>query len=73
MRPHFARLSDAKKAGEVTVPPAWIIDQIRKRKPLEERPQPRVEIDEYPPPGWKRPERRGEEQERGVCIIDFSV
>lgn len=72
MRLHFGQLPDAKKAGEVKVPPAWIIEQIRKRKPLEDRPQPRVEIEEYPPPGYRPPERAPpEEGQRGVEIIQL--
>jgi hypothetical protein len=53
------------------VPAPWVIDKIRKKPPMVDRPQPRLEIDDMPPPGY-RPERKPpEESERGVVIIEF--
>jgi hypothetical protein len=56
------------------VPPAWkipLIDERRKRPPVEDRPQLEIELPMVPP-DWKPPERKApDEVERGVCEIQL--
>ncbi|MEW6722276.1 MAG: hypothetical protein AB1324_03375 [Candidatus Micrarchaeota archaeon] len=79
MKMHFGQLpkgGDRKSADNKVpswVPPAWQIEQWKRRTPeVDDRPQPRVEIEEMPPER-RRDQKRPEEPERGVCIIDFTV
>lgn len=75
MQLHFGQLPTAKggqkKAAEVPMLPPWMIEQIKKRKPLEDRQQPRVEIDDRPPPDYEPPQREPPEGRRGVEIIQL--
>ncbi len=71
------KATDQKKAVQPDVPfrlpQAWEIDAWKKKKPqVDDRPQPTVEIDEYPP-GYKPEERRRDDGERGVAIVDYVV
>ncbi|MFN7991612.1 MAG: hypothetical protein U0R44_05630 [Candidatus Micrarchaeia archaeon] len=54
------------------VPAPWIIEQIKKRKPMvDDRPQPRVEIDDMPPPGYRPESPPAEAPQRGVVVIEL--
>lgn len=60
--------SDRLPAG---VPAPWIIEKIRKKAPMVDQPQPRLEIDDMPPPGYMPERTPAEGGERGVAIIEL--
>ena len=63
-----------EKAGETTVLPAFIIDQIRRREREQERrgeQQPVLEVPTPSAPGRSEDADDEEDKERGVLIIDL--
>lgn len=68
---HLGQKTDDKSVPK-WAPPAWEIERWKKKTPQVDRPQPTVEIDEFPPGyGQDGPKEKKDDYDRGVVIIEF--